>query len=235
MTGIKYYRITGETNEKQPYNFSRARERAADHAGNFMFNRQQQAKFLFDLMGGKKPVIVSPYDAELYGHWWYEGPEFLEFLFRKMHYDQKELRPITAPEYMAENPKLQVVTPTASSWGYKGYNEQWLAGPNDWVYRHLHKAAERMVELADRYREPSSLEQRALNQAAREVLLAQCSDWAFIMKTGTMVEYAVRRTRDHIERFTKLYYDLLNNRLDLDWLSDLEYKDNIFPEIDYRI
>lgn len=235
MTGIKYYRITGETNDKQPYHFGRAREKAAEHAGNFMFNRQHQAKFLFDLMGGKKPVIVSPYDAELYGHWWYEGPQFLEFLFRKMHCDQKELRAVTAPEYLAENPKLQVVTPTASSWGYKGYNEQWLAGPNDWVYRHLHKSAERMVELADRYREPSSLERRALNQAAREVLLAQSSDWAFIMKTGTMVEYAVRRTRDHVERFTKLYYDLLNGRLDLDWLADIEYKDNIFSEVDYRI
>jgi len=235
MTGIKYHRITGPTNEKAPYNYRRAMEKAAEHAGNFLFNRQQQSKFLFDLMGGKKPVIVSPYDAELYGHWWYEGPEFLEFLFRKMHYDQKEIRAVTAPEYLSENPKLQVVTPTASSWGYKGYNEQWLAGPNDWVYRHLHKAADRMVELADRYREPGSLERRALNQAARELLLAQSSDWAFIMKTGTMVEYAVKRTRDHVERFTKLYFDVLQNRLDLDWLSDIEYKDNVFGEIDYRI
>jgi 1,4-alpha-glucan branching enzyme len=235
MTGIKYYKITGTTDDKQPYNYPRAREKAAEHAGNFMFNRQQQVKYLQSLMGGKKPLIVSPYDAELYGHWWYEGPEFLEFLFRKIHFDQKDVRVITGPEYLSENPKLQVVTPTASSWGYKGYNEQWLAGPNDWVYRHLHKAADRMVELADRYREPGSLERRALNQAAREVLLAQSSDWAFIMKTGTMVEYAVRRTRDHIERFTKLYYDLVQNRLDLDWLSDVEYKDNIFPDVDYRI
>lgn len=234
-TGIKYYRITGPTNHKEPYDYGQARERAASHAGNFMFNRQQQMKYLYGLMGEKKALVVSPYDAELYGHWWYEGPEFLEFLFRKIHYDQKEIRLITAPEYLAENPRLQVVTPSASSWGYKGYNEQWLAGPNDWIYRHLHKAADRMVELADRFREPSSLQRRALNQAARELLLAQSSDWAFIMKTGTMVEYAVKRTRDHIERFTRLYQDILRQSVDLDWLSDIEYKDNCFSEVDYQI
>jgi 1,4-alpha-glucan branching enzyme len=128
-----------------------------------------------------------------------------------------------------------VVTPSASSWGYKGFHEQWLAGPNDWIYRHLHKAADRMVELADRMPEPNSLQRRALNQAARELLLAQSSDWAFIMKTGTMVEYAVKRTRDHLERFTRLYGDILQNRLDLDWLADIEYKDNLFPDLDYLI
>jgi 1,4-alpha-glucan branching enzyme len=234
-TGIKYYKITGPGNHKEPYDPWKAREMAASHAGNFLFNRQQQTKYLFEIMGQKKPVIVSPYDAELYGHWWYEGPQFLEFLFRKLHFDQKEVRPVTAPEYLSENPALQVVNPSASSWGYKGYNEQWLAQPNDWVYRHLHKSADRMVELADRFREPSSLQRRALNQAAREVLLAQSSDWAFIMKTGTMVEYAVKRTRDHIERFTRLYYNLLEDRLDLDWLAQIEYLDNIFPEVDYQL
>ena len=77
-TGIKYYRITG-SEEKQPYNPYMARERAADHAGNFMFNRERQVEYLYDFMN-KKPMIVSPYDAELYGHWWYEGPLWLNSL-----------------------------------------------------------------------------------------------------------------------------------------------------------
>jgi len=233
-TGIKYYRITGPTDHKEPYNHVHAREKAAEHAGNFMFNRQKQLGNLSRLIG-KKPLIVSPYDAELYGHWWYEGVEFLEFLFRKLYHDQDEIRLITPPEYLAENPRLQVVTPCNSSWGYKGYHEQWLADSNDWVYCHLHKAAERMIQLADDYPEPDYLQRRALNQASRELLLAQSSDWAFIMKTGTMVEYAARRIRDHIERFTRLCWDLRQNRIDIDWLADIEYKDNIFPEIDYRV
>ncbi|MCK5241380.1 DUF1957 domain-containing protein [bacterium] len=233
-TGIKYYRITGDSDHKAPYDPGVARDRAASHAENFMFNRQKQIEYLKGIMG-KNPLIVSPYDAELYGHWWYEGPEFLGFLFRKLHYDQDEIRTVTATEYMTENPKLQVVRPCASSWGYKGYHEQWLDNSNDWIYRHLHKMAEHMIELADIFREPTYLERRGLNQAARELLLAQSSDWAFIMKTGTMVEYAIKRTRDHIGRFTRLYNDLKHHCLDLDWLSDIEYKDNIFPDIDYQI
>ncbi len=233
-TGIKYYRITGPSDHKEPYDYEKARSTAADHAGNFMFNRQQQIQHLKSMIG-INPIIVSPYDAELYGHWWYEGPEFLEFLFRKMYFDQHEIRTITAPEYLSMNPQLQVVTPSNSSWGYKGYHEQWLAGPNDWVYRHLHKAADRMVELANRFGQAQGHQQRALNQAARELLLAQSSDWAFIMKTGTMVEYAVKRTRDHLERFTRLYTEINEDRIDLDWLAEIEYKDNIFPLIDYRV
>src|SRR3989338_11642941 len=84
-TGIKYYRITGLSNHKEPYDERLAREKAAEHAGNFLFNRHRQVEYLFDLLG-KKPIIISPYDAELYGHWWFEGPQWLDFLIRKMHY-----------------------------------------------------------------------------------------------------------------------------------------------------
>ena len=75
---------------------------------------------------------------------------------------------------------------------------------------------------------------RALTQAGRELLLAQSSDWAFIMKTGTMVEYAVKRTKDHIARFTGLYEGLKAGHIDEGWLKDLEEKDNIFPNLDYK-
>ncbi|MBM3255402.1 MAG: DUF1957 domain-containing protein, partial [Candidatus Omnitrophica bacterium] len=100
-TGIKYYRITGNDNNKEPYNPHWAREKAAAHAGNFMFNREKQVEYLYELMQ-KKPLIVSPYDAELYGHWWYEGPMWLDFLLRKVYFDQKTIRMITPSEYLAE-------------------------------------------------------------------------------------------------------------------------------------
>ena len=234
-TGIKYYRITGSDN-KQPYDYHLAREKAAQHAGNFMFNRQKQVEYLYDFMQ-KKPIIISPYDAELYGHWWYEGPMWLDFLIRKIYFDQKTIRMITPSGYLAENPRNQVVTPSGSSWGWKGYSEMWLQGPNDWVYRHLHKASERMTELVKSSLEGSvnGILQRALNQALRELLLAQSSDWAFIMGTGTHTEYAVRRTKEHLLRFNSLYEQIKSNAIDEPWLSDIEYKDNIFPDIDYRV
>jgi 1,4-alpha-glucan branching enzyme len=234
-TGIKYYRITG-SEEKKPYDPDLARETAASHAGNFLFNREKQVEYLHDFMG-KKPIIVSPYDAELFGHWWYEGPMWLEFLIRKIHFDQKTIKMITPSEYLHENPRNQVITPSLSSWGYKGYAEMWMQGTNDWVYRHLHKGSERMTELAKTFSHNhiDDVKRRALNQALRELLLAQSSDWAFILGSGTHTDYAVRRTKEHLLRFTRLYDEIKANTVDESWLSEIEYKDKIFPNIDYRV
>ncbi|HTL48835.1 MAG TPA: 1,4-alpha-glucan branching protein domain-containing protein [Verrucomicrobiae bacterium] len=232
-TGIKYYRITG-SNHKQPYVRSRAVEKAASHAGNFMYNREKQVEYLFEFLG-RKPVIVAPYDAELYGHWWYEGPEFLNFLIRKVAFDQKTVRLATPSDYLREYPVNQVSTPSTSSWGYKGYAETWLNDTNGWIYKHLHKAALRMSELANRFKDQDPLKQRALNQAVRELFLAQSSDWAFIMHTGTMVPYAEKRTKDHILNFTKIYDDLMQNQVNESWLAELESRDNIFPKVDYHV
>ena len=234
--GIKYHRITGkvELNAKQPYRPRAAWEKAAEHAGNFIFNRQLQARWLSDKMG-KKPIIISPYDAELFGHWWFEGPDFLNFVLRKTSCDQKEIRLITPSEYLSENPMHQVVTPSYSSWGDKGYSEVWLNGTNDWVYRHLHQGEKRMVELAGRFPTATGLLRRALNQAARELLLAQASDWAFIMTTGTTVPYAEKRTRDHLSRLQGIYLQITEDRLEENWIAELEWKDSIFYEMDYRV
>jgi 1,4-alpha-glucan branching enzyme len=235
LLGIKYYKITGRTDHKQPYDPQAALEKAAEHAGNFMFNREKQVEWLSGSMGGRPALIVAPYDAELFGHWWFEGPDWINFLMRKLHHDQQAVKAITVPEYLARHPNIQKAQPTMSSWGYKGYNEVWLEGSNDWIYRHLHEGADRMVELAKANPSPDPLRRRALNQAARELLLAQSSDWAFILKTGTMVQYAKERTRNHVVNFNHLYEQLTNGGVDEPWLADVEGRDNLFPEIDYRV
>lgn len=124
-TGFKYCRITDRRaplDRKAPYDPHAAWERAAQHAGNFLFNRERQVEFLAGRMD-RPPIVVAPYDAELLGHWWFEGPMFLDFLFRKMQYDQDTVVPITPSEYLARHPTNQVATPCASSWGSKGYAE----------------------------------------------------------------------------------------------------------------
>ncbi len=234
MTGVKYFSITGKTPNKRPYNPHAAHEKARDHAGNFVFNREKQIDNLFGLMK-RKPLVVAPYDAELYGHWWFEGPMFINHLLRKIAATQNTFRTTTPWEYLKEYPKNQMATPAGSSWGNKGYYEVWLNGTNDWIYPHLNMMADRMVELANSYSEPDVNLKRALNQAARELLLAQSSDWAFIMNSGTMVEYACKRVKDHIHRFNKIYDGIKNYRLDMDFVAQVESRDNIFPHIDYRI
>lgn len=232
-TGIKYYRITGKTHNKEPYEPDRARVKANIHAGNFMFNREKQIEYLYSIME-RKPIVIAPYDAELFGHWWYEGPEFLEFLIRKIYWDQKTIKLITPSQYLALYPRNQVITPSLSSWGWKGYNEVWLNANNDWIYRHLHKAVERMIEAATSHYNCNGLRKRTLNQMARELLLAQSSDWAFILKTGTFSSYARRRVIEHIYNFNKLWKQLINDNIDPEFVALLEAKNNIFPEIDYR-
>ncbi len=232
--GVKYYRITGKTDQKIPYDPRLASERAAEHAGNFIFNREKQIAWLAGGMD-RPPLVLAPYDAELFGHWWFEGPQWLNSVIRKTADAQQSFQLITPSDYLDRYPTNQVATPTASSWGYRGYNEVWLSSENDWIYRHLHKAADNMTELAARFSLPTALQHRALNQAARELLLAQSSDWAFLMQQQTAQHYAAQRTTQHLQRFLRLYQALCADEMNEQWLGEIEARDNIFPTLDYRI
>ena len=171
----------------------------------------------------------------MYGHWWYEGIDFLEFLFKKIYYDQTDIKLVTPMEYLDMYPVNQTVQPSMSSWGDKGYHDVWLNAGNDWIYRHLIKAAQRMTEMANQYPNADGLLKRALNQLARELLLMQSSDWAFLMTTGTAKEYSTKRTKDHIKRFNELYEQIKHNRIDEGYVYGLENSDSIFQQIDYNV
>lgn len=233
--GIKYHRITGDVGlgEKQFYDPTKGREKAAEHAGNFMFNRQHQVRNLRAKMK-QAPIIVAPYDAELFGHWWYEGPTFLEILFRKIAFDQSDVALISCSNYLDKYPVRQIQHPNPSTWGSEGHNLVWLNGGNAGLYRHQHWAEKKMEEMARKYPNASGDLRRALNQMLRELLLLQSSDWAFILTTGTTVPYATRRFREHLDRFRELADQIEWNRINPQHLSWLESQDCIFSEIDYR-
>ena len=233
-TGIKYHRITGKTDQKDYYDVQWAKDSAERQAGHFMNSRTEQIGNISEYME-KPPIILCPYDAELYGHWWYEGPYWLYILFKKIYYDECNFELITPSEYIDRYPEMQVCAPCRSSWGANGYSGVWLNPTNDYVHRHLHKAGDRMVELATSYPDADGIIKTALNQAARELLQAQTSCWLFIITNGTMVDYAKKRIKDHIGRFTKLYYQIKNDEIDEDFLKDISKKDCVFPDIDYKI
>ena len=234
-TGIKYYRITGDTENKDYYNPTWAMDSVEKQAGHFFDSRQAQITHLSPHMH-IPPIILCPYDAELYGHWWYEGPNWLYVLFKKIYYDKCDFELITPGEYIDKYPEIQVSTPCRSSWGANGYSEVWLNHTNDYAHRHLHIAGDRMVELANLLpNEKNKLKKLALNQCARELLLAESSDWLFIITNGTMVDYAKKRIKDHIGRFTKLYYMLKEDNIDEEFLKDIIKIDKIFPDINYMI
>ena len=158
-------------------------------------------------------------------------------LFKKIYYDKCDFDLITPSEYIDRYPQMQIATPCRSSWGANGYSEVWLNQTNDYAHRHLHSAGDKMVELANLYpNEPvDSLRGKALNQCARELLLMQSSDWLFIITNGTMVDYAKKRIKEHVGRFTKLYLQIKNDKIDEKFLDSISQIDCIFPEIDYNI
>lgn len=233
FTGIKYSRITGGEGDKLPYDRPAAIEAAAQHAHHFLQARMDQARKAAATMD-RPPMVLSPYDAELFGHWWYEGPEFLDFFMRKAWFDQRTIRLTTPHEYLKEHHTHQVAQPVPSSWGEEGYWKVWLNETNQWIYPHLNIAQERMTELARRFPNADGAQLRALNQAGRELLLAQASDWPFIMRTGTSPEYAKRRVKDHLLRFIALHEQLTSTKVDEHWLEGVENTDNIFPQVNYR-
>jgi 1,4-alpha-glucan branching enzyme len=231
-TGIKYYRVTGTSDHKEAYNPEWARAKAELHAQHFVESRARQLSRMRD-GSGRPPLLTVPFDAELFGHWWYEGPIWLDYLCRHVA-AQDAFRLTTLDEYLDAYPTHQVAEPNTSSWGFKGYHEVWLSSANDWIYAHLHHAADRMVSLARRYPEARGVQKRALDQAARELLLAQASDWAFIIARGTVVDYAVRRTTEHLARFRRLADGIEQGGLDEQWLAAVESADNLFPAIDSK-
>src|SRR5207302_7901193 len=244
FTGIKYHRITSRHGAKELYDPAAAAAVADAHASHFLEVRRQQVNELRAL--DFDPIVVAPFDAELFGHWWFEGPRFLESFIRKAAFDKKDYRLTTPSEYLETDPTQRTIEPAASSWGDKGHLEVWIDKNNSWIYPHLHAAAARMSKLAQdcsvggqplRLPEKKSpgiaptLQDRSLKQLARELLLAQSSDWAFLMRTGTAREYATKRTIDHLTRFNQLHDQLAAGQLDEKFLADCEWRDNLFPNI----
>jgi 1,4-alpha-glucan branching enzyme len=232
-TGLKYYRITGKTDQKEPYEPERARERVESHAAHFVDARQRQVEWLARSMD-RPPIVVCPYDAELFGHWWFEGPWWLEAVLRRLA-ASSSLASETPGNYLGRHPIVQQATPGASTWGWKGYNEVWLAQQNDWLYRHLHAAADRLHALCRLYPSADERTRRALTQALRELLLAQASDWTFMMSRETTTEYAVRRSKDHLLRCQELCDQVEHEAVDDLRLTAIEDTDNLFPTLDYRV
>jgi 1,4-alpha-glucan branching enzyme len=231
-TAYKYWAVTGRTNDKRPYDPIVASAKAVEHAQHFLGERLAMGMAAAPLLD-RPPLMVCPYDAELFGHWWFEGTQWLEALFRNAK--DRELSFITLGEYHHLYPENQIATPEYSSWGDGGYGEVWLDGSNDWIWRHIMKACERMTELAERFPDESGLRERILNQAAREVLLSMASDWPLLMKSGRSATFARSRIEDSLGNFSRIYDMLSANTVSTEWLTRLEKRNNLFPELNYRM
>ncbi len=227
--GLKLHRVTGQSvalEQKLPYEPAVARERIVSDAAHYLQGRQVELTQLAAVMD-RPPLLVAPFDAELFGHWWFEGPRFLAELFRQgpgLGVQFTHLRAV-----LAEDQPLQVCRPSPSSWGQGGYHDYWLNDSNAWVVIEWQRASAAMVRRVNRG--VGSAGQRALlTQAGRELLLAQSSDWSFILRAGTTTDLAKERIERHLDRFWRLM-DAINNNTPLPegWLAAVEREDGLFP------
>ena len=234
FTGYKYWAITGfDVEEKKYYNIAKAKEKAALHASNFLYHIRRKG-IRVGAETSVSPVINLCFDAELFGHRWFEGLYFLEEVLRASSTDDF-LNFTTPSATIKSGAKSERAALNECSWGDGGYSDPWLDGTNNWVYRHTQKAILRLEELAGRFPHQSSLKGRFLNQAAREVLLAMASDWPYIIHDKTSVTYAEQRVKNHLGSFNVVYSNMCRNAVNTEWLVKSEQKNSIFPEMDYNI
>ena len=226
-TGFKYHRITGRGPDKAVWDPELAFARAGEHARHFVQRVQERTRALATRMD-RDPLVVAPYDAELFGHWWFEGPAFLEALFREAA--RVGLSVVTPADDLQAWPEAQVVAPVESSWGEHGHASMWLDPVNDWIPQALHGCAQMLAPFADAPR-LDQVDERALVQAFRELLLAQSSDFAFILRSGTVTAYARARVQAHLAAFLELVRAVRAGSLDPLRLHALEDRDPVFPSL----
>ena len=223
-TGYKYWaRFTEDGSHTDTiYNPQKASDRIQEHVRSFLEKTISRMEEVSKHMK-EAPLCLYTNNADSLGRLWYEGPKFLETLFR-MASGYRDFQFITPSEYICKQnlSSLSVCEPVNfSSSGVNGYAEKWLEVSGDWLYCHLFRAMERMTELAERFPDDSGIKERALNQAARELLLAQSSD--------------LHMTEDCLRNFTTIYESLGSNYISTEWLTTLEKRHNLFPNINYRV
>jgi len=214
MTGLKYHRITGLSAEKALWDPTIAEARARLDAERFVASRVASLREISAQRSS--PIVVAPYDAELFGHWWFEGPWFLEFVLRALYTRERadEIASMTLGSYLAKDPNLVLADPAASSWGEGGFGEAWLGRALDprragglspaQLVRHTRHAARTVEACVHARREVDGYAGRALDQAIRELLLLEASDWGFMLRRGEMSEYAIARISAHASRVDRL-------------------------------
>ena len=176
-----------------------------------------------------EPLLIAPFDAELFGHWWFEGPNFLSHLFTKSK--KIGIRLTTLKEALQLKPQIQLCNPSPSSWGQGGFHNYWLNESNAWIVHQLSKAGREMINVCSKgIKQESNI--KIIKQAGRELLLSQSSDWSFILKAGTTTELARERINLHIKRFWILINAIKEKEIiDHEFLEEIEKEDCIFPLI----
>ncbi len=237
--GHRYWKVTSSKSDladKVIYDPDPIPDRLEENSTHFVNLVEQQLLNHFKKTG-EPGIIVAPFDSELFGHWWFEGPVFLRKVLEKMAVSA-EIGLCTVGEYYDMNKPSNVITLPEGSWGEGGFHYIWLNEWTEWTWKHIYEDELKMKELAGRYKSAGELGKRIITQAARELMLLSASDWQFLISTWAARDYAEARITAHHEAFQQLarMVDRADNLSEgeLSCLIDLEQRDDIFPDLDPR-
>ncbi len=236
-SGLYYWRITDKTtgkDRKELYDVDLALKKVDSHANQFV-NLLTDELNTFSTQNNQKGIVISPYDFELYGHWWMEGINWLKKVF-ELIYNSDNLEMITISDYVSKyNDIFSIIRMDESSWGQGGHFEVWKNKEHGWIWPYINASIKDFENVLENNHNPNNLEKRILKQMARELLLMEGSDWPFLLYTKQAKEYANQRFHNHHQGFNKLLWAAKDfndrNRLSLKDLEEMETIDTCFPDI----
>lgn len=237
--GFQYWRVTDNKVDiayKQPYEPYQAGQRTQEHADHFVSLVTEQLR-AYALAQGEPGLIASAYDTELFGHWWFEGVDWLKKVLTQLA-ESADVELTTASGWLEAHPPSKAVDLPESSWGHAGTHITWINPETTWMWAAVHAAERRMEGLVAKFPDAADGALAALNQAARELVLLEASDWEFLYTTGQARQYATDRFSEHVARFNDLAVGLESGTEDetlATLASQYNERDNLFPDIDYRI
>ena len=204
--GLRYHRVTSHQtplHEKQAYDPDDVHTRLYENVQHFC-NVVREVLAEFRSRTGRAGVCVAPFDAELFGHWWFEGPQFLRDVVFTLSRDP-QVRLLTAEEALEQYPPDKVMRLPEGSWGEQGNHSVWLNDRNRWIWEVEYRAEGRFLrllhELPWRQNEPV---RKMMERAARELMLLQASDWPFVIHSHGAVDYGMQRFSGHATRFDRM-------------------------------
>ncbi|HZQ93098.1 MAG TPA: 1,4-alpha-glucan branching protein domain-containing protein [Terriglobales bacterium] len=240
--GHRYWQVTQsqlDLGAKTPYFPEIAQQQTQVHGRHFVETTRNVLEYDAPHSEGVPPVLCAPFDAELFGHWWFEGPSWLKHVAIEAHRPDSGIELVTAPEYLARQKPAGFVPLPEGSWGRNGTHEVWLNRDTEWTWKHIYQAELAVQQLVQSGRWRESEEARRLaTQIVRELLLLESSDWQFLITTEHARDYAEKRFNEHLTGFNELLGgwrqfeaagkvpEQTRRRLE-----ELERVDSVFPEI----
>lgn len=225
--GMRYWRITSSDADlglKEPYDPARTLDRMEEHAGHFVSVLEETLK------GKTSGSVVALYDTELFGHWWFEGPEWIYRVIKKLA--AGPVKPMTAGGCLDRLPPETIISLPEGSWGQGGFHWIWLNDDTAWIWKKIYRIEEEAAALTPRL---ARLDRQILKQFFREKFLLESSDWPFLISTWSARDYAENRAAEHYERALTLAGWLAEGRVlsagEESLLRVFETEDRLFEEV----